>query len=132
VRYVDPIEVVWTLAALPGLILWVANYLSAKKALRAVHLFGITDARLVIARYSVMKAGVMIGLSFVFVLIGVISMCRPANPDVPQWDWLRVILTGGLIGGPASISFLGWRWRRAEETILQMARNTRPPDPYPD
>ena len=116
------IEVVWTCAALPGLGLWVANRVLAVRSLRAITAAGTTNGRLIIARYSVLKADVFIGISAVFVLIGVISMLRPANPSAPEMDALRAVLTVGLLGAPAAISFLGYKWRDVERRVVALAR----------
>jgi hypothetical protein len=119
---VDWIEVVWTLAALPGLLLWLYNRALAKRSLRAIKAAGATNGRLIIARYSVLKANVLIFISAVFVLIGVISMLRPTNAAAAGWDWIRVALTAGLLGAPAAISFLGYRWRAVEAQVVALAR----------
>ena len=124
---VDLIEVIWTLAALPGVVIWAINRAAAGRSLRAVRAQGIGNGRLVVARYSVFKSNVFIALSLVFVLIGAISMVRPANPEVAEWDWIRVVLTAGLLGAPALISLLGWRWRRVEQEIIALARARHTP-----
>jgi hypothetical protein len=113
-------EVVWTLAALPGLILWLVNRAYAARSLKAIRALGTTNGRLIIARYSVMKSNVLIGVSLVFVLIGVISMIRPASFD--GFDPLRLVLTLGLLGAPAAISYLGYRWRAVERQVTALAR----------
>jgi hypothetical protein len=131
-------EVVWTAAAVPGLLLWIANRVLATRSLRAIKGMGTTNGRLIIARYSVMKCDVHIGVSAVFVLIGVVAMIRPMNPAAVEWDWSRVALTVGLLGAPAAISFLGYKWRAVEQQVMALARrrldphveqNDRPVDP---
>lgn len=116
-------EVVWTVAALPGLGLWLANRALAVRSLRAVRAARVTNGRLIIARYSVMKADVLIGVSSVFVLIGVIAMLRPDNPAAASFDPLRLVLTIGLLGAPTAISYLGWRWREVEQQVTALARH---------
>ena len=113
-------EVVWTLAALPGLALWIANWVLAARSLRAVRAAGATNGRLIIARYSVMKSIILIGISAAFVLIGGVAMARPTNPAATAWDWSRVVLTIGLLGAPAGISFLGYRWRVVEQQVTKL------------
>lgn len=119
---VDWVEVVWTAAALPGLVLWLVNRVSAARSLSAIKAAGATNGRLIIARYSVMKANVLIGVSAVFVLIGAIAMLRPANPGATGFDPLRLLLTIGLLGAPAGISYLGYRWRAVEQRVTVLAR----------
>lgn len=119
---VDPIEVIWTLAALPGLVVWVVNLVSASRSLRAVRVIGIVNGRRMIARYSVRKCWVLVIISGVFVLIGVSAMLRPPNPGAPRWDWLSLLLTAGLLGAPALITLLGFDWRRVEASVLHSAR----------
>jgi hypothetical protein len=122
---IDWVEVVWTLAALPGLVLWLTNRSLASGSLRAIRAVGVTNGRLIIARYGVMKCNVLIGVSSVFVLIGLVSMSRPTNPAAADWDWIRVALTVGLLAAPAAISYLGYRWRAVERrvTALYLARH---------
>lgn len=122
---VDWIEVVWTLAAVPGLVLWFANRVTAGRSLKAVKLLKITDGRAIVARYSVEKSNILIGVQGVFALIGAISMLRPQNPEVAQWDWLRVILTIGLLGAPFALSYLGFRWRIVDQEIIRLARHRK-------
>ena len=117
---VEWFEVVWTAAALPGLLLWIANRVLAVRSLRAVRAAGATNGRLIIARYSVMKSDVFIGISAVFVLIGAVAMVRPSNPAATAWDWSRVVLTIGLLGAPAGISYLGYRWRLVERQVTAL------------
>lgn len=120
---VDPIELVWTLAALPGLLVWIVNLVSASRSLRTVRLAGIVNGRRLIARYSVRKCWVLVIISGVFVLIGVSAMLRPPNPAAQHWDWLSLLLTAGLLGAPALITLLGFDWRRVEASVLAMARH---------
>jgi hypothetical protein len=115
-------EVVWTAAALPGLGLWMANRLLAVRSLKAIKNAGTTNGRLIIAHYSVTKADVFIGVSVAFALIGVVSMSRPTNPAAVDWDWTRVVLTVGLLGAPAAIAFLGYKWRDVERRVVALAR----------
>jgi hypothetical protein len=117
---VDPIEVIWTLAALPGLTIWAINRATAARSLKAVKKLGVGNGRLIVARYGVFKADVFIGVSSVFALVGVVAMLRAPNPD-GGWDWVRVLLTIGLLGAPAMIAVLGFRWRVVEKTIVKMA-----------
>lgn len=125
---VDPVELVWTLAALPGLIVWGVNLVSASRSLHAVRRAGIVNGRRVIAWYSVRKCWVLIVVSGVFALIGIIALLRPPNEAVPHWDWLRVLLTVGLLTAPALIAFLGFDWRHAEAAVLHSARRRQSAD----
>jgi hypothetical protein len=115
-------EVVWTAAAIPGLALWLANRGLAVRSLRAIRAAGATNGRLIIARYSVMKANVFIAVSSAFLIIGVVAMTRPTNQAVTHWDWTRVALTVGLLGGPAAIAFLGYKWRAVERQVTALYR----------
>lgn len=119
----DPLELIWTLAAFPGLVVWIGNLISAGQSRRAVRLAGISNGRWLIAQYSVRKCWVLITLSGVFVLIGISALLRPPNPGVPHWDWLSLLLTLGLLGAPALITLLGFDWRRVEAAVLNAARH---------
>jgi hypothetical protein len=121
-KTIEWFEVVWTLAALPGLTLWLLNRGTSVRSLRAITKLGTANGRLLIARYSVTKANVLIGISTVFVMIGVISMIRPTNPASPGMDGLRLVLTIGLLGAPAAISYLGYQWREVEQKVTALAR----------
>ena len=116
---VDLVELIWTLAAVPGWISWALNLRSAYRSLRAVRGAGIVDGRRTVARYTVRQAWIMMQLSGVFILIGAVAMVRPANPAALQWDAPRVVLTIALLGAPAMISYLGADWRRVETEMLR-------------
>src|SRR5215207_3812066 len=115
-------EVVWTAAAIPGLVLWLSNHRLAVRSLRAIRTTGATNGRLIIARYMVQKALVLIGVSAAFALVGVIAMTRPTNPAATAWDWARIALTLGLLGAPAGIAYLGYRWRGVEQQVTALYR----------
>lgn len=119
---VEWFEVVWTAAAVPGLALWLYNRRLAVRSLRAIKAAGATNGRLIIARYMVMKADVLIGVSAAFVAVGVVAMIRPTNPGAAAWDWGRIVLTLGLLGAPAGIAFLGYRWRAVEQQVTTLYR----------
>lgn len=122
---VDLVEVVWTAAAIPGWISWAQNLRSAYRSLRAVRGAGITNGRRAVARYTVRKSWIMMNLSGVFILIGGISMLRPANPEVATWDIPRIVLTIALLAAPAMISYLGADWRRVETEMLRVSAGER-------
>jgi hypothetical protein len=90
--------------------------------LRAIKAVGTKNGRLIIARYSVMKSNVFIGICAVFVMIGVVAMTRSANPSATDWHWSRIALTIGLLGAPAGISYIGYRWRAVEKQVTSLAR----------
>lgn len=119
---VEWFEVVWTAAAVPGLTLWLSNHRLAVRSLRAVKAAGFANGRLIVARYSVVKARVFIGVSAALALVGVVAMTRPTNPAVTTWDWSRIVLTLGLLGAPAGIAYLGYRWRAVERQVIALYR----------
>ena len=120
---VSPLEVAWTLAAVPGLAVWLVNLRSAWRSLRAARHAGIGNGRLIVARYNVRKTLTMIYISAVFVLIGAVAMLRPPNPSVPPLDLLRILQTVGLLSAPALISYIGVSWRRVEYGVLRIAEH---------
>jgi hypothetical protein len=122
-RTIDLIEVAWILAAVPGLLLWVGNRVLAVRSLRAIRALGATNGRLIVARYGVRKANIMIFVQSVFVLIGAIAMTRPTNQAVAaQWDWSRTALAVALLGAPVALAVLGYQWRSVERQITALAR----------
>lgn len=118
---VDLVELIWTLAAVPGWISWALNLRSAYRSLRAVRDAGITNGRRMVARYMVRKSWIMVQLSGVFILIGAVAMVRPAGPGAQQWDIPRVVLTVALLAAPVMISYLGGNWRRVEAELLRVS-----------
>lgn len=120
----NAIEVVWTVAALPGLVLWATNCASAAVTLRSCKAVPGTPAgSLLWARFSVQLTAVFVGIEAVFVILGVISMTRPNNPAATTLT--SYVIAGALILASVGISYLAYRWRAVDNQLVGAARRRR-------
>jgi hypothetical protein len=119
------VEILWTAAALPGLALWAWNYLSARATLRSVKAVksGTSFGALLWARFSVQLTAVFVGVELAFVVLGVISMTRPNNPQATTLT--SYVIAGVLILASAGISYLAYRWRAVDQQLVGAARTRR-------
>lgn len=117
---VELLEVFWTLAALPGLWIWSSSYFSARKTMKALRAANIHNGRRVWGKFSVLLTGTFAGIEFLFVTIGVISMLRTSPPDSQVYT--RLITAGCLITASLLITYLAYRWKVIDETLISMAK----------
>lgn len=120
----DLVEVLWTLSALPGLVMWLVNLAAANRSRKAMVVLGYGNGRLLWARFGVLLTSVFSTVELVFVLIGVVAMLR-SRPANMGGDWTRPVLTVGLIGASALIAFVGWRWRVVDHELVERYRQRR-------
>ena len=120
----DVVEVLWTVAALPGLIVWLVNRAAASRSLEAVRTLGFGNGRMVWAKFGVLLTTAFVAVESTFVLLGVISMLR-SRPAQMGGDWTRPALTVGLIGTSLLIAFVGYRWRAVDVYLVSAARDRR-------
>lgn len=118
---VDLIEVLWTLAALPGLVLWLTNRIIAGRSLRAVIRLRVSNGRMLWARFSVLLTNVFVGVEAVFVLVGGIALFRESTGN----DVIRFVLAFALIGASALITWVGWRWRVVDQELVKLGRERK-------
>lgn len=119
----DLTEIVWTLAAVPGLVLWLVNRVAAGRSRRAVRRLGVGNGRLVWARFSVLLTDVFVLIETVFVVVGISAMLRAPSPDSTTLS--RLIVSVGFAGVSCLITFVGYRWRVVEAEILAGAQARR-------
>jgi len=112
-------ELLWTLVAIPGLLLWVSNRMRAQASLQATKRLDIGNGRRAFARFAVRETTVWAFIEFVFVAIGVVSMTRETNPDANTLSSL--VIVAGLILSSAMITALGVEWRRVDRELVRTA-----------
>lgn len=133
---IDPYEVAWTLAAVPGLWFWIGNRLEAGLDQKAAASIVPRNGRFLWARFSVFLTNTFIGVELLFITLGVVAMFRPPPPD--GFDYSRVVSVVGLIMASVVITMLAYRWRQVNTEIVNAARDKRPraehelPPPTPD
>lgn len=114
-------EIIYTVAALPGLGFWFRNYLYARGTERMVKELPRRDGRSLWARFSVLLTGVFVGVESTFAFIGGYAMFMPESPN-QTWTFGRIILVSALIGANAVIGFLGIRWKQVDDAVTASAR----------
>ncbi len=112
-------ELLWTLVAIPGLLLWVSNRMRAGASLRATKRLDIGNGRRAFARFAVRETTVWAFVEAVFVAIGVVSMTYESNPDSNTLSSL--VIVAGLILASAMITALGVEWRRVDRELVRTA-----------
>jgi hypothetical protein len=117
------IEILWTLCALPGLLLWSSNLRDAIHDRRAVRKLGIIDERLSWANFAILKNSAFLTIEAGFTMVGLTAMLQPPLvkgpiPLTPTQD----VLTVCLLGTSALMTFVGIRWRQVSQHILGAAR----------
>lgn len=118
-RTVQFTELLWTIVALPGLLLWLSNRQRARASLQAAKRLAIGNGRRAFARFSVRETTVWAFVEFVFVIIGVVSMTYESNPDSNTLSSL--VIVAGLIVASAMITALGVEWRRVDRELVRTA-----------
>ena len=122
---IDLAEVVWTLAALPGLVMWLANRRDAGRMRAAARTLPRPNGRLAWAQFAVLFTNVMVGVELVYICLGAVGMIRPPNPAASERPLIGLVIVLGLIAASAAVSFLGWRWRAVDRQLVAMARARR-------
>ena len=112
-------ELLWTIVAIPGLLLWVSNRMRAGASLRATKRLDIGNGRRAFARFAVRETTVWAFVEAVFVAIGVVSMTYESNPDANTLSSL--VIVSGLILSSAMITALGMEWRRVDRELVRTA-----------
>lgn len=117
------LEITWTLASIPGFILWSSSCISAKRSLTAARINNITNGRLLWAKFSVRLTGLLAFVELSFISIGIITMFRIANPDSTT---ISILVVASLfVTVSMFISLLAYQWRAVEAQILEIAKRRR-------
>ncbi|MCA1570799.1 MAG: hypothetical protein LC798_10880 [Chloroflexi bacterium] len=111
-------EVLWTLAALPGLIMWVRNRIVTGRTLKAAQQLQLhlTNGRLVWAKFARRKTTVLAGIELVFVLVGVLAMTRAPNPYATTGA--RLVTLVSLICASAALTWLAYDWQNVHRALI--------------
>lgn len=117
------LEILWTLAAIPGFVLWFHNAHYARKSLRAAKQLKNTNGRLLWAKFSFRLTGLMTFIEFTFIIVGCIALLLAPNPTSTLVS--TIIISGGLIICSIFITLLAYQWRAVEYQILEIARLRR-------
>lgn len=113
-------EVLWTVAAVAGLYVWVINAIDSSRIYRMATKFG-SDGVIIWAKFSNTLTRSFIALEVIFVLIGISAMSRPQAPSYPVvQSW---IVGAILIGASVLISFIGFRWKEVNDKLTQGSKH---------
>lgn len=115
-------EILWTICALPGLLVWLSNLNSARRDLRAVNRAGVIDGRYQWAKFSVLLTSVFSAIETLFLLLGLVGMLSPQTNNSTHLTPTGYVLTLGLLGSSALITLVGVRWRMVSNYILSVSR----------
>lgn len=118
-RTIQLTELVWTIVAIPGLLLWVSNRMRARASLQATKRLVIGNGRRAFARFAVRETTAWAFVEVVFVAIGVVSMTYEPNPDSNTLSSL--VIVAGLILASTMITVLGVEWRRVDRELVRTA-----------
>jgi hypothetical protein len=129
---IDFFEIVWTLAAIPGLWFWIGNRLEAGLDAKAAASIVPRNGRFLWARFSVFLTNTFIGIEVLFVLLGITAMTRPVAPVADgTTNFYRLVLVIGLISASCVITMLAYRWRQVNAEIVSAARRKHAHDELP-
>lgn len=117
------IEIIWTLAAIPGFILWLLSAISARKSLVATKRLKHTNGRLLWAKFSFKLTSLMTFIELTFIILGSIALSLPANPSSSLIS--TIIIASGLTTVSIFITLLAYQWRAVEAQILHLAKRRR-------
>ena len=118
---VSLLEIIWTIAALPGLWLWFRNWIEALRTRRYARLAGVTNGRMIWAQFSVWLTFIFVFIELFFVGLGGIAMMRypvaPVNPG-----WLNYFSAAGFIAVSMAVTYVGLLWRNVDRHLIQASR----------
>ena len=109
-------EVLWTAAALIGMLLWARNFHESYKTLAAAKKLLLRNGRMMWARYERRKTAVFVGIEALLVVVGVNQMLREQNPHATLGS--RIVVTICLFAMSAAIVFIAFDWGRVHQAML--------------
>lgn len=116
---VQTAELLWFVAALPGLWLWLVNLRTAILTLRASRAARISEIGSLWARFSVTIITLLVYVEIAFVVIGAIAMTAVPSPTasaVRSWVFAAIFISASL--GITAAAFL---WRRVDSAFVRLA-----------
>lgn len=116
---VQIIEILWVIAAMPGLWFWVVNIRTALQAKLATEELGTRDGASVWVYFSIEFTVFFTCAEIIFILIGILAMFLPIPPAATIMT--RYVFGGLLILISLGITYEAFRWKRVHESILRMA-----------
>ena len=114
------IELLWTISAVPGLIFWILNFLSAWRSRKAVKLYGGTKSMRIYANFAIESTLIMIYIEVIMCSLGVLFMIMPNVSTSPSLT--KNILAITLISVSVSLSYKAFKWQLVDRTILGMGK----------
>lgn len=111
---VQMFEVVWVLAALIGMIIWLVNLHSSLVTYRIAILLEDDNGRKVWSRFSVTFCVVVLLSELSFLAASIASMVRPGTETSTE----KFVLVYGLALSAALIGVAGIMWRTVERELI--------------
>ena len=108
-------ELIWTLLAVPGVVLWATNYLAAATARSGARVLNESKSVRLYTDFAAEQCAIMMAVELVFVTTGVVAMFSPANPESPHATKyvFAILFTATSI----AISYVAFRWRKSNIAV---------------
>lgn len=116
-------ELLWMLSAIPGLGVWLANWIRAGRSLAAAKTLTPRNGRLLWARFARRLTTFMVLIEGVFLGVGLRAMALPSNPTASEASSAAVAAL--FVAMSLAVSWIGRDWRRVDELLLQQAARQR-------
>lgn len=116
---VQPIEVVWVLCALAGLVMWLLNLYTAIRSRRATRSVPDTSGVRIWAKFSVLATSGAVMIETCFILVGLVAMSVPAAPTGNPVRSLAIAVMFVVVS--LVVTVVGYRWRWVDVMIMRLA-----------
>ncbi len=129
---VEDIEVAFALIALVGLVFAIFNFRNARKDLG--DLGDATNGRRTVAVGAVVTESVRIFAQTIFLVLGLLAMTIPSQPDIPNQPWnliaIGIFFRWGLMFTAVAVMFQSyWVWRIRQVVIHPKVQHEGQPGP---
>lgn len=122
-------EIIWTVAAIPGLLVWAVNLRNAWQAVRVTKHSGRTAVRLLGGTMLRLALGATLA-ELTFMAWGIVGMTQPAATDhITLVGWT---ITAGVVLVALITMLIGFDVRRAMVTVWRLAPNPDRQRPLPE
>lgn len=123
---VQLIEVIWTIATVPGLIVWAFNLRAAWLSLRATQELHSDLSTRIYAGVGVRLSVAAISVESIFLLWGLFGMSQPSTTE--RITPMGLVITVGLVVIALVVAVLGFDIRRADAAVMDLARRANRPE----
>lgn len=120
---IQPTEIAWMVAAIPGLWLWFSNMRYAWGTLNFLKRLPLVNGRMVWARFSVTLTLTFVAIEAGFVAIGLVAMTTEPSPTSTLA--IRWIFAGVFIAASIAITYIALRWRLVDKALEAMSRSSK-------